>query len=294
VDVSHSDNDLDNETQSETPNDYTAASNSNREHHDITGAGPQQDEQQSLTLMLEKMKAKPSEHHQNWLGRTAMFRPDGEEEQLEARIVNSKVQGTKASFMLVTSDNREWWVDTISAAGAILHRILYAEETQGRGLTPRKVAMDLLAGGDASGGTAGGGAAIPDIRSHLQALSKRGHAKLEEFIAEADSSYWGSETGRSVATSIYTMQHGLTLQQTMFALNQPVTSSKVQTITQSVAFREHAKTVVEALKQSHNLDTTVLKVLQVAFGSDVVPQDLNFLIASKHGAFNRRSDLTLE
>jgi len=145
VDISHSDTDLDNETQSETPNDSAGASNNNREHHDNTGAGSQHDEK-SLTLMLEKMKANPSEHHQNWLGKTAMFRPDGEEEQLEARIVNSKVQGTKASFMLVTSVNREWWVDTISAAGAILHRILYDKETQGRGLKPRKVSMRFLSG----------------------------------------------------------------------------------------------------------------------------------------------------
>ena len=34
VDVSHSDNEIDNETQSETPNDHATASNSNRKHHD--------------------------------------------------------------------------------------------------------------------------------------------------------------------------------------------------------------------------------------------------------------------
>ena len=86
------------------------------------------------------------------------------------------------------------------------------------------------------------------------------------------------------------MQHGLTLQQIMFALNQPVTSSKVQTITMSIAFKEHAKTVVKALKRVHNLDTTFLKVLQVAFGSDLVPVDLNFLIASKHLNSDSESD----
>ena len=292
VDVSHSDNEIDNETQSETPNDHATAGNSNREHHDADGAGSQQNEQQLLALMLEKMKANPSEHHQNWLGKKAMFRPDGEEEQLEARIVNSKVQGAKASFMLVTSDDREWWVDTISAAGAILHRMLYDKETLDSGLKPRKVAMGLLSGEDASGGATGGGATIPDIRAQLKALSKKGHAKLEDFIAEADAIYWSGETDRSVdtPTSIYTMQHGLTLQQIMFALNQPVTSSKVQTITMSTAFKEHAKTVVKALKRVHNLDTTFLKVLQVAFGSDLVPLDLNFLIASKHLNSDSESD----
>ena len=150
--------------------------------------------------------------------------------------------------------------------------------------------MDLLSGGDASGGATGGGAAIPDIRAQMQALSKGGHAKLEEFIAEADSAYWGYQTDRSVATSIYTIKHGLTLQQTIFALNQSVTSSKAQTITLSVAFREHAKKVVKALKQSHSLDTIVLKVLQMAFGSDLVPLDLNFLIASKHLSSDSESD----
>ena len=66
-------------------------------------------------------------------GPKLMFRPDGEEEQLMARIANSKVQGTKASFLLVTSDDREWWVDTNTAAGALLHRILFDKEAQGRG-----------------------------------------------------------------------------------------------------------------------------------------------------------------
>jgi hypothetical protein len=294
VDVSHSDNDLDNETQSETPINSAGTSGSNRKHRDGTGAESQHDEQ-SLTLMLEKMKANPSEHHHKWLGRSAMFRPDGEEEQLTALVAESKVQGTKASFKLVTSDGRAHWVDTISAAGAILHRILFDEEAQRNGLQPRKVAMDLLAGGNASegaagGGAAGGGATIPDIRAHLKALSQKGHARLEEFIAEADSAFWGRETDRSVATSIYSMQHGLTLQQIMFALNQPPTSSKIHTITQSVAFKGHAETVVTALKRSHNLDTTVLKVLQVAFGSDLVPQELNFLIASKHVHSESESD----
>jgi hypothetical protein len=135
VDISHSDTDLDNETQSETPNDSAGASNNNREHRDNTGAGLQHDEK-SLTLMLEKMKANPSEHHQKWLGRSAMFRPDREEEQLMAKITASKVQGTKASFLLTTSDDREWWVDNITAAGSILHVILFVIYDHGSGLKP--------------------------------------------------------------------------------------------------------------------------------------------------------------
>ena len=78
--------------------------------------------------MVEKMESNPSEHYQKWLGQTAMFRPDGEDEQLMARIANSKVQGTKASFLLATSDDWEWWEDTATAAGAILHLILFDKE----------------------------------------------------------------------------------------------------------------------------------------------------------------------
>ena len=101
-----SDNELDNETQSEKINTKTGANDNSREHRGNSGAEMHLDEK-SLALMLAKMKSNPSEHHQKWLGRTAMFRPDGEDEQLMARIANSKVQGTKASFLLTTSDDRE-------------------------------------------------------------------------------------------------------------------------------------------------------------------------------------------
>ena len=73
--------------------------------------------------MLAKMKSNPSEHHQKWLGRTALFLPDWEHEQLMVKVTDSKVQGMKASFQLATADDQVWWVDTTTAAGAIMHRI---------------------------------------------------------------------------------------------------------------------------------------------------------------------------
>ena len=86
------------------------------------------------------------------------------------------------------------------------------------------------------------------------------------------------------------MQHGLTLQHIMFALNQLPATSKAQVITSSIAFKEHALSVVRSLKVSYNLDTDVPRVLQVAFGSDLVPKELNFLIASKHVDSDLESD----
>ena len=76
----------------------------------------------------------------------------------------------------------------------------------------------------------------------------------------------------------------------MFALNQLPTSTKTQVITSSIAFKEHALKVVRSLKDSHNLDTDVSRVLHVTFGSALVPMPLNFFIASKHVDTDSESD----
>ena len=127
------------------------------------------------------------------------------------KVADSRVQGTKASFQLTSADGQAWWVDTTTAAGAIMHCILFDKDAKANGIAPDSTAMDIIVGKGTSAGAKAGHTDIPDIRAKLKALSAKGHAKLEDFIAEADTSYWTDQTGRSVATSIYTMQHGLTL-----------------------------------------------------------------------------------
>ena len=114
------------------------------------------------------------------------------------KVADSRVQGTKASFQLASTDDQVWWVDTTTAAGAIMHRILFDKNAQANGMAPDSTAMDPIVGKGAGAGAKSGHTDIPDTRTKFKALSAKGHAKLEDFIAGADTSYWTDQTGRSV------------------------------------------------------------------------------------------------
>ena len=122
------------------------------------------------------------------------------------------MQGTKASFQLASADDQAWWVDTTTVAGAIMHRILFDKDAQANGMAPGPTAMDLIVGKGAGAGAKAGHTDFPDTRAKLKALSAKGCAQLENFIAEADAPYRTDQTGRSVAILIYTTLRGLALQ----------------------------------------------------------------------------------
>ena len=160
--------DSDNETQSKTPNTGADARHRSRDRGTPFSASAISDEQ-ALTQMLAWIKTDPSVHHQKWLGRSALFIPDGEHEQLMVTVGNSRVQGMKASFQLASADDQVWWVDTTTAACAIMHRILFDKDAQANGMAPGTTAMDLIGGKGAGAGAKAAHTDIPDIRKKLKA-----------------------------------------------------------------------------------------------------------------------------
>ena len=102
-----SDNDLDNETWSKTPNAGADARHNGHNRSTPFGAGALFDAP-AFTAMLTKMISNPSDHQELWLDRTALFLPDGGRHQLMVTVTDSQVHSTKASFQLTAADGRVW------------------------------------------------------------------------------------------------------------------------------------------------------------------------------------------
>ena len=71
-----------------------------------------------------------------------------------ATITDTRVQGTKASLQLTSANGQAWWVDTSTAAGAIMHRIHFDKNA-------RTSKMDPITGKGTGAGTKAGPTDLP-------------------------------------------------------------------------------------------------------------------------------------